>query len=99
MRGLALAGVLLLATLGLAAVGTFYSALTANLRAREVMLPLLLFPVMVPVVLGAVKSTHLILNGSLMGGDELGLWVRLLIGFDVIFVTVCILTFEFVIED
>ena len=94
----ALSGVLFLATIGLAAVGTFYAALTANLRAREVMLPLLLFPVMVPVVLGAVKATNLIINGTLMT-DELGLWIRLLIVFDVIFVTVCILTFEYVIEE
>src|SRR5436309_10380605 len=94
----ALAGVLFLATLGLAAVGTFYAALTANLRAREVMLPLLLFPVMVPVVLGAVKATNLIINGTLMS-DELGLWVRLLLVFDIIFVTVCTLTFEYVIEE
>src|SRR5262245_37768811 len=94
----ALAGVLFLATVGLAAVGTFYSALTANLRAREVMLPLLLFPIMVPVVLGAVKSTDLILNRTLMG-DELGMWVRLLIVFDVVFVTVCVLAFEYVIEE
>src|SRR5437764_530715 len=59
---------------------------------------LLLFPVMVPVVLGAVKATNLIINGTLMS-DELGLWMRLLIVFDVIFVTVCVLTFEYVIEE
>ena len=96
-RLLPLAGILLLATVGLAAVGTFYAALTANLRAREVMLPLLLFPVMVPVVLGAVKATGLILNGDLMG--ELGAWVRILVIFDVIFVTVCTLTFGYVLEE
>jgi heme exporter protein B len=94
----ALAGVFFLATIGLAAVGTFYAALTANLRAREVMLPLLLFPVMVPVVLGAVKATNLILNGTLME-NELGMWVRLLVIFDVVFVTVCSLAFEYVIEE
>ncbi|MBI4420228.1 MAG: heme exporter protein CcmB, partial [Gemmatimonadetes bacterium] len=93
----ALAGVLLLATIGFAAVGTFYAALTANLRAREVMLPLLLFPVMVPVVLAAVKATTLIVNGDVMG--ELGAWVRILAVFDVIFVTVCTLTFGYVIEE
>src|ERR1051326_7248553 len=71
----ALAGILALATVGIAAVGTFYAALTVNLRAREVMLPLLLFPVMVPVVLGAVKATNLVINGSLMQ-DELGIWIR-----------------------
>jgi heme exporter protein B len=94
----ALIEVLALATIGLAAVGTFYAALTVNLRAREVMLPLLLFPVMVPVVLGAVKATTLILNGSLMQ-DELGVWIRLLLIFDVVFVTVCTLTFEYVLEE
>jgi heme exporter protein B len=72
--------------------------LTVNLRAREVMLPLLLFPVMVPVVLGAVKATTLIFNGSLMQ-DELGVWTRLLLIFDVVFVTVCTLTFEYVLEE
>jgi len=93
----ALAAVLFLATLGFAAVGTFYAALTANLRAREVMLPLLLFPVMVPVVLAAVKATFLILNGDLMG--ELSAWVRLLVVFDAVFVTVCTLAFGFAIEE
>jgi heme exporter protein B len=94
----ALAGILFLATIGLAAVGTFYAALTVNLRAREVMLPLLLFPVMVPVVLGAVKATSLVLNGTLMQ-EELGVWVRLLVVFDIVFVTVCTLTFEYVLEE
>src|ERR1041384_1907800 len=93
----ALAGVLFLATLGLAAVGTFYAALTANLRAREVMLPLLLFPVMVPVVLAAVKATFLILNGDLM--NELSTWVQLLVVYDLVFVTVCTLAFAYVLEE
>jgi heme exporter protein B len=93
----ALAGVLFLATLGFAAVGTFYAGLTVNLRAREVMLPLLLFPVMVPVVLAAVKATGLILNGDPM--TELFSWVRLLVVFDAVFVTVCILAFGYVIEE
>jgi heme exporter protein B len=93
----ALAGVLLLATVGFAAVGTFYAGLTANLRAREVMLPLLLFPVMVPVVLAAVKATGLVLNGDPM--RELFSWVRLLVVFDVVFVTVCILAFGYVLEE
>src|SRR6185503_3918287 len=93
----ALAGIFFLATLGFAAVGTFYAALTANLRAREVMLPLLLFPVMVPVILAAVKATSLVLNGDLMG--ELSAWVRLLVVFDMIFVTVCTFAFGFVMEE
>jgi heme exporter protein B len=94
---LPLSGVLFLATLGFAAVGTFYAGLTANLRAREVMLPLLLFPVMVPVVLAAVKATGTIINGDPM--QELFSWVRLLVVFDAVFVTVCVLAFGYVIEE
>lgn len=92
-----LVGIAALATVGFAAVGTFYAALTVNIRAREVMLPLLLFPVLVPVLLAAVKGTALVVRGDPMG--ELGLWVRLLVIFDVVFLTVCSLTFEYVLED
>lgn len=92
-----IAGVAFLATVGFAAVGTFYAALTVNIRAREVMLPLLLFPVLVPVLLAAVKGTALVVRGDPMG--ELGLWIRLLVIFDVVFVTVCSVTFEYVLED
>lgn len=93
----ALLGVAVLGSLGFAAVGTFYAALTANLRAREVMLPLLLFPILIPLVLSAVKATALVMRGDAMG--ELGAWLKLLVAFDVVFVTVCTLTFEFVIEE
>lgn len=92
-----LAGVAFLATLGFAAVGTFYAALTVNIRAREVMLPMLLFPVLVPMLLAAVKGTALVVRGDPMG--ELGLWVRMLIVYDVVFLTVCTMTFEFLLED
>ena len=90
-------GVVLLGSTGFAAVGTFYAALTANLRAREVLLPLLLFPIQVPVVVAAVKATALVLRGDPMG--ELGSWVKLLVAIDVVLVTVCVLTFEYIIED
>jgi heme exporter protein B len=93
----ALAGVALLATVGFAAIGTFYAALTANLRARQVLLPLLMFPVLIPVVLAAVKATGLVLHGDPM--DELAAWVKLLVAGDVLFLTVCTLTFEYVIEE
>ncbi len=90
-------GVILLGSVGFVAVGTFYAALTANLRAREVMLPVLLFPIQVPVVVAAVKATALILRGDPMG--ELGVWLRVLALIDVVLVTVCTLTFEFAIEE
>jgi len=92
-----LAGVGLLATIGFAAVGTFYAALTANLRARQVLLPLLMFPVLVPVILAAVKATDLVFHGDPMG--ELGSWLQLLGAVDVLFLTTCLLVFEFVLEE
>jgi heme exporter protein B len=93
----ALLGVVALGSLGFTAVGTFYAALTANLRAREVMLPVLLFPVVVPVVVAAVKATTLVVRGDPMG--ELWTWLRILGLIDIILLTVCTLTFEFAIED
>ncbi len=93
----ALIGVTLLVSVGFVAVGTFYAALTANLRAREVMLPLLLFPVQVPVVVAAVKATALIVRGDAMG--ELSSWLYILVLIDVVLLTVCTLTFEFALED
>ncbi|HEY5626139.1 MAG TPA: heme exporter protein CcmB, partial [Dehalococcoidia bacterium] len=93
----ALLGVVALGTLGFAAVGTFYAALTANLRARDVMLPVLLFPIMVPVVVAAVKATTLIIRGDPM--HEMWTWLRIIGLIDLVLLTVCTLTFEFAIEE
>jgi heme exporter protein B len=84
-------------TVGFAAMGTYYAALTVNLRARQVLLPLLLFPVLIPIVIAAVKGTTLALHGDPMG--EFGSWMRLLAASDVLFLTIGALTFEFVLED
>lgn len=96
-RAPALAGVAALGTFGFSTVGTFYAALTVHLRAREVMLPLLLFPALVPVLLGAVNATDLLLMGDPLG--RLGGWIRLLVAFDVIFFVVCVWTFPIVLEE
>lgn len=90
-------GVAVLGTVGLAGVGALYGALTLNVRAREVLLPLLVFPVVVPVILGAVSATRLLLHGDPMG--ELGGWIRLLIAFDVVFTVAPLLAFETVLAD
>lgn len=92
-----LALVAFLGTLGFSAIGTLLAAMTAHLRAREVMLPLLLFPLTVPVILASVRSTEAILNGG--GLSEVGNWLKLLGGFDLIFTVVCPLAFEFVLEE
>jgi heme exporter protein B len=89
--------VAVLGTLGFAAIGTLFSALTANLRAREVLFPLLLFPLVVPVVIGAVTATAIILGGGTLG--EASGWLKLLGAFDTIFLAVAYLTFEFVVEQ
>lgn len=92
-----LALVALLGTVGFSTIGTLLAAMTAHLRAREVMLPLLLFPLTVPVILGSVRATEAILAGEgLVGVSH---WLKLLAGFDVIFLVVSPLVFEFVLEE
>jgi heme exporter protein B len=91
-----LLGVGLLGTVGLAAVGTLFSALTANVRAREVLFPLLLFPLIVPVLIGAVTATAIVLRHGTLA--EAGAWLKLLGAFDTIFLAVAYLTFEYVVE-
>ena len=93
----ALALIALLGTVGFSTIGTLLAAMTAHLRAREVMLPLLLLPLTVPVVLGSVRATDAILGGG--GLAEVSHWVKLLVGFDVVFLVACPLAFEFVLEE
>lgn len=93
----ALALVAALGTVGFSTIGTLLAAMTAHLRAREVMLPLLLFPLTVPVILGSVRATEAILGGAGLG--EVGHWLKLLLAFDVIFLVACPLAFEFVLEE
>lgn len=88
---------LLLGTLGFASVGTLFAAMAVNTRTREVMLPILLFPIVIPVVIAAVKGTELALRGRAFG--EATAWMNLLIGFDVIFLVMSFLAFEYVIEE
>jgi heme exporter protein B len=83
-------------TIGFAAVGTLFAAMTAQLRAREVLLPVLLLPLVVPVLLASVKLTEAALAGEPWG--QTAAWWRLLLGFDVVFVVAGLLTFEFVLE-
>lgn len=91
-----LIGVLVLGTVGIVTLGTFYAAMASRSRAREVLLPLLLFPMLVPVLLAAMQASKALLVGDLM--HEVGAWVQLLIAFDVIFLIATHLAFEYVIE-
>jgi heme exporter protein B len=88
--------VVALGTLGLAAVGTLFAAMTAHVRAREVLFPVLLLPVQVPVLLAAVKATEALLAGEPLGA--VGHWVKLLAAADVVYLAVGVLTFDAILE-
>ena len=93
----ALLATVVLGAVGIAAVGTCYAGLTVRLRAREVMLPLLMLPVLAPLLLGAVKATGAALAGDPFG--ELGAWLQLLVAFDVIMVVAGAATYGYLLED
>ncbi len=96
-RVLALIGIILLGAAGLSAPGTFYAAMAAQARSKQTLLPLLLFPLVVPVLLAAVKSTSLLIIGDPM--NQIRSWVTLLISFNAIYWAVCGLLFGRVLED
>jgi len=89
--------IVLLGTLGFAGVGTILSAMTAQTRAREVLLPILLLPVAAPVLIAAVKATSGILDGLTMA--EISTWWQLLLAFDVLFPAVAFMTFDFIVKE
>ena len=86
-----------LGAIGVAAVGTFYAGVTVRLRAREVMLPLLMLPVLAPLLLAAVKATAAALGGDPFG--ELGAWLQLLVAFDIIMIVAGAATYGYLLED
>lgn len=88
-----LAVVFVLATWALTVIGTVFSALTVNLRLRELMLPMLIYPMMIPALMAAMRLTTLLLAGEPIAGDE-WLWLRLLVGFDIIFTSLALLLVE-----
>lgn len=85
-----------LGTLGFCVLGTLFSAVTMRARARELLLPLILFPLMIPVILATIRTMEVILRSGEY--SEASDWLRLLLGFDVIFLTAGFLVFEWVIE-
>ena len=91
-----MAVVLVLATVGFAAVGTLLAAVTHAVRAREVLVPLLLLPLAVPLILGAVRSTEVLFMGA--GLAEAARWVKLMVAFDALFLASGYLAFEYVVE-
>lgn len=89
-------GILMLGVVGIVALGTFYAAMSSRSRAREVLLPLLLYPMLVPVLLAAMSATKALILGDMM--QESGAWIQMLALFDVIFLVATFFAFEYVIE-
>ena len=87
--------VVLLGTIGVAAVGTLFSTVALGTRARELLLPLLVFPLIIPIVIAAVKATQALVSPA--SGDPP--WLGLIAAFDVIFLSISALVFHFVIEE
>jgi len=91
-----LAVVLPLGTVGLAAVGTLFAAMTAQIRARELLFPVLLLPAQVPLLLAAVSVTQAVLLGQPLA--DVAHWLKLLAAADVVYVVIGVLTFEFILD-
>jgi len=89
--------VVLLGTVGFAGVGTLLSAMAVHTRARDVMLPIILLPVTIPLVLAAVRASRVVLDGRDM--SELLPWLGMLVAFDLVMMTVAYLTFDYVVEE
>ncbi len=92
-----LVGVVVLGTIGFAGVGTLFSAMVIHTRARDVLLPIMLFPVVVPVLLAAVRLTAGILDG--LPFADVQNWLGLLVAFDLIFLAISYMMFEYVVEE
>jgi len=83
---------------GLSAVGTTFAAIATSIRLREMMLPVLLFPIELPLILSLVEATSLVIQG----GDaviEVQTWLRLALGFDIIFTILSLFLFEYILEE
>jgi heme exporter protein B len=91
-----LAVVLPLGTVGLAAVGTLFAAMTAQVRARELLFPVLLLPAQVPLLLATVSVTQAVLLGQPLA--EVAHWLKLLAAADLVYVVIGVLTFEFILD-
>jgi heme exporter protein CcmB len=90
---LPLGGLLVTGTIGFSAVGTLFAAMLVRSRAREVMLPILLYPVTIPVLIGGVWGTAALL-GEEPSVPVATMWIGMLASFDVVFVTLALWTFE-----
>jgi heme exporter protein B len=91
-RPFELAGVFVLGSWGIAIVGAVFGALTVNLRLRELMVPVIIYPLLIPLLMAAIEVTNVLLSdGALSPGDWL--WIRVLLVFDIVFTALaCVLS-------
>ena len=88
---------IVLATLGFALVGTLFAAIAVQTKSREILLPVLFFPVILPVIVGAVEATKLAIGGETIVG--IGHWLPLIGAFDALFLVICPWAFSIVVEE
>ncbi len=89
--------VVFLGTVGYAGVGTLLASIAVNTRGRDMMLPILLFPVALPLLMAAVRASGNILAAN--GWDTIAPWLNLLVGYDVIFIGIALMAFEYLVEE
>ena len=89
-------GIFVLGSLGLSALGTLFSAMTVQIRAREVLLPVLLLPLAVPLIIGSVEATRGVLNADPFSFYRH--WLELVFIFDLVFTIVSFWVFEFILD-
>jgi heme exporter protein B len=89
--------VLLLGTLGFSTIGTLLATMTVQTRARESLLPIVMLPIALPVLLSAVRASTNVLNNTPM--DDWIAWVQILLVVDIVYMVMCFLLFEYVIEE
>lgn len=87
--------IFVLGSVGFSSVGTLFSAIASNTRMRELMLPVLLLPVSIPVLIAAVEATSYALGADI----DPSFWFKLLVVYDVVFVTSCLMVFEYALEE
>ena len=89
--------IIFLGTLGFSSVGTIFSAMSSTTKARDVMLSILVFPISVPLIIASVKATGTILEGQSL--EAVASWIKILVAFDLVFLLLAYLTFEFIMEE
>ena len=83
--------------MGFVAIGTMFSAMVVNTRAREIVLPILFLPVVSPIIVSAVEASGLAISGETWG--SMTTWLEIIIAFDVVYIVASYLVFAFVIEE